>query len=111
MENFALQLSSKRFSEVMWAMQQVLFLGVDVRIARYLAGQDAEELRRTHEEIARDTGTAREVVSRMLHRFSEEGLVEAKRGLVSILDRRGLEALAGGVGAIDRGGLLLLHYT
>lgn len=92
-ENYALRLSARRFSEVMWTMQQVLFLGVDVRIARYLLRQD-DLLRQTHEEIARDTGTAREVVSRMLRRFSDEGLVQLQRGSVRILDRAGLKALA-----------------
>lgn len=93
-ENYGLRLSAQRFSEIMFAMQQVLFLGVDQRIARYLLLQEAPLIRHTHEEIARDTGTAREVVSRMLGRFAQEGLVAHTRGAVRVLDRAGLSRLA-----------------
>ena len=96
---FLFEMAAERFSEVMWVMQQVLFLGIDQRLALLLAehvrttGQGV--LRRTHEELARDLGSAREVVTRMLRRFAEEGLVELRRGTVTVRDLRGLEQIAG----------------
>ena len=50
---------------------------------------------RKQSEIARDLGSAREVVTRMLRRFAEEGLVELRRGAVEVKDLRGLERIAG----------------
>ncbi|WP_329887561.1 Crp/Fnr family transcriptional regulator [Pseudoramibacter faecis] len=63
-----------RFSEVMWIMQQILFTGVDCRLATFLIGEadriDALEIAMTHEQIARHISSAREVVARMLKRFA-----------------------------------------
>ena len=47
----------------------------------------------THEQIARLLGSAREVVSRMLKYFSEEGMVSLGRGTIQITDREKLKAL------------------
>lgn len=82
------ELVTERFSSVMRAVQQLLFDRFDRRLARFLAAQYAEtgkkEINMTHEEIARQVNSAREVVARMLKRFSEEGLVSLKRGTVII---------------------------
>ena len=86
----------------MWVMQQILFLGFDQRLAALLAdyvrSAGWSTLHRTHEELARDLGSAREVVTRMLRRFSEEGLVELSRGVVTVKDVKGLEKIAGRTG-------------
>ena len=96
---FLFEMATQRFSEVMWVMQQILFLGIDQRLALLLSEQGraagSTVLRRTHEELARDLGSAREVVTRMLRRFAEEGLVELRRGTVEVKDLRGLERIAG----------------
>jgi CRP/FNR family transcriptional regulator len=72
---------------------------MDSRLAAFLLEQsDLEEtdrLRITQEQIAGNLGTAREVVTRMLGYLRSEGLAEPERGGVRLLDRRGLEALAG----------------
>lgn len=47
----------------------------------------------THEQIARYIGSAREVVSRMLKYFSQEGIVELGRGSIKILDKNKLRLL------------------
>ena len=96
---FLFEMATERFSEVMWVMQQILFLGFDQRLAllllEHVRSSGETTLRRTHEEIARDLGSAREVVTRMLRRFAEEGLVELRRGAVEVKDLRGLERIAG----------------
>ena len=96
---FLFEMATARFSEVMWVMQQVLFLGIDQRLAllllEHVRAAGTPVLRRTHEELARDLGSAREVVTRMLRRFAEEGLVELRRGTVTVRDLPGLERMAG----------------
>lgn len=86
-----------RFSSVMWTMQQILFNGYDKRLASFLISEYERtkdtKIRMTHEEIASVTSSAREVVARMLRRFSEDGLVEYKRGLIKLIDINGLKEL------------------
>ena len=97
MENFAYKLAAERFSDVMWAMQQILFLSFDQRLATFLLEESAalgsDTLTLTHEEAARLLGSAREVVSRMLKYFSSEGWIQLSRGKITITDRKKLEAL------------------
>ena len=99
-ENFALKLATERFSEVMWAMQQILFMSFDRRLAVFLLDELAktgdELVALTQEQIAKYMGSAREVVSRMLKYFSTEGLVEVQRGGVRLLDKARLQILAAG---------------
>ncbi len=94
---FALETAVSRFSDVMWVMQQILFMSMDKRLAIFLSdesarlGSDTVEL--THEQIAKYMGSAREVVSRMLKYFATEGIVSLSRKDVKILDRKKLRAL------------------
>lgn len=96
-EAYAYRLTTERFSDVMWAMQQLLFLSFDKRLAAFLLDETAKTetdcLKMTHEEIAKLLGSAREVVSRMLKYFSTEGLVKLGRGEILILNRKGLKKL------------------
>ena len=95
---FLYEMAAERFSEVLWIMQQILFMGFDRRLALFLleaSRREGPRLRMTHEQMARDLGSAREVVTRMLRRFSQEGLVELGRGSVIVKDPEGLRRLAG----------------
>ena len=95
--NYANQLISSRFSEVMWLMEQIMWRSFDKRLAAFLleesALEDTNELKLTHEKIANHMGTAREVVTRMLRYFQNEGLVKLTRGTVELTDTKGLRAL------------------
>ena len=97
-ECFAYKMATERFSDVMWAMQQILFMSFDRRLAIFLLDEAAalhsQEIKMTHEQIARLMGSAREVVTRMLKYFSSEGYVELSRGTVKILDKNKLKNLA-----------------
>lgn len=88
---------SERFSSVMWTMQQILFLRMDQRLATFLVSEyertGRDEIKMTHEQIAVYINSAREVVARMMKRFSTDGLVELKRGKVIISDVEGLKNL------------------
>lgn len=95
---FAYQLGTERFSDVMWTMQQVLFMSMDKRLAVFLwdelakTGEDTVHI--THEQAARYIGSAREVVTRMLKYFASDGIVELSRGGIKVIDRKKLRALA-----------------
>lgn len=89
MENFIYKAALDRFSDVMWVMEQVLFMSMDKRLAIFLLDA-GPVIHQTHQEIAANLGSAREVVSRMLKYFSDEGLVALSRGKVTVLDRPGL---------------------
>ncbi len=95
---FALETAVSRFSDVMWVMQQILFMSMDRRLAIFLSDESArlgsDTIALTHGQIARYMGSAREVVSRMLKYFASEGIVEVSRGGVTILDRKRLRELA-----------------
>lgn len=90
---------AERFSDVMWVMQQVLFVSFDKRLASYLLKATAEQegmtISTTHDAIARDMGSAREVVSRMLKYFEREGWVKLERGSITLLDPKQLDELRG----------------
>lgn len=83
-ELFTYKLSTERFSDVMWTMQQILFMRADQRLAVFLWDEltrtTQKELCYTHEQIAKYIGSAREVVTRMLKYFQKEGIVELARG-------------------------------
>ena len=88
--NYTNELMASRFSDVMWAMQQLLFKGLDRRLAGFLLSEaertGSDTIRMTHEQIAQHISSAREAVARMLKQFSEEGLVELKRGAITLRD-------------------------
>ena len=94
--NFTNELMAERMSDVMWLMEQILWESMDRRLAEYLLEQSSlqgsTQMTTTHEQIARDLGTAREVVTRMLKYFKSEGLIALSRGKIGILDERALAA-------------------
>ena len=95
--NYTNKLLSSRFSDVMWLLDAVLFKSIDARLAAFLLDESGIEgsdaLSITHERIAHHLGTAREVVTRMLKYFQQEGIVRLSRGGVTLTDRKKLMAL------------------
>ena len=96
-ENYIYRQTAERFSDVMWSMGQLLFSSFDKRLAAYLADEyvklGSDVISTTHEQIAKNLGTAREVVSRMLKYFEKEGLVALGRGTITIKNVSGLKKL------------------
>ena len=82
----------------MWTIQQILFFSVDKRLASFLVGEseksNSSELCITQENIATEINTAREVVARMLKRFSNDGIIKLQRGKIIILDKESIEDIA-----------------
>ena len=96
---FTLESALARFSDVMWVMQQILFMSMDKRLAIFLLDEcsklGTDTVKLTHEQIAKYMGSAREVVSRMLKYFASEGLVSVSRSEgVKIIDKKRLRAIA-----------------
>lgn len=95
--NYTNELMATRFSEVMWLMEQIMWKSLDKRVAAFLLQEssleDSNELRITHETIAHHLGSHREVITRMLRYFQNEGMVKLSRGVVTILDKARLEML------------------
>lgn len=93
-ENFSYKTTTERFSDVMWAMEQILFMSFDKRLAIFLLDEttktNSNELHYTQEQIAKYIGSAREVVSRMLKVFQKNGLIEQSRGVIRILNKEEL---------------------
>lgn len=99
LSNFTNEVMAARFSEVMWLMEQVMWKRFDQRLAAFLLEESAIEgssrLRLTHEAIGNHLGSPREVVTRMLRYFQNEGMVKLSRGSVEITDEKKLDALKG----------------
>lgn len=88
--NYTNEIMGERFTSVMWLIEQIMWKSFDKRLASFLVEEcDIENekvLKMTHEQIASHLGTAREVVTRMLKYFQNEGVVKLTRGAIEILD-------------------------
>ena len=98
--NYAHDLITGHFSELMWLMEQIMWKSFDKRLAKFLLEEcdleESDSLKITHEKIANHMGTAREVVTRMLRYFQSEGMIRLTRGTVDLKDKKQLRMLANG---------------
>jgi CRP/FNR family transcriptional regulator len=94
---FVFELLSQRLSAVMAIIEEVAFRRMDVRVASLLTerGLTSNLIHMTHQEIAAELGSSREVISRILEDFSAQGIVEVSRGSIKILDRETLRDRSG----------------
>ena len=94
-KKFTFELVTARFSEVMWIFEQYVFGSAAKRLACFLNEQSylekTDTLSITHEFIANDIGTAREVITRLLKHFAQDGIVSLSRGSIKIEDKKKLE--------------------
>lgn len=92
---FVFELLSQRLSTVMAIVDEIAFRRMDARIASLLIAraQTQNPLRITHQQIASELGSSREVISRLLEDFSERGLINSGRGEIDVIDPKGLESL------------------
>lgn len=96
-QNFFLNLTQNKLSEVMNVLEQVVFFSLDNRLSNYLINQyylnNSNDIYITHDSIANDLGSAREIISRMLKRFEKDNLVKLSRGVIKIVDIEKLKLL------------------
>jgi len=85
---------SERLKNVIVRVEELVFESVDARLARTLLKLDSEGKQDvTHQELAVELGTAREVISRHLKQFKDDGLVRLGRGRVVVTDADRLKGI------------------
>ncbi|MDD3352112.1 Crp/Fnr family transcriptional regulator [Zoogloea sp.] len=93
--DFVFQLFSERIADLMQLIEEVAFRKLDQRLAALLLGK-GQRLNTTHQHLADELGSVREIVSRLLKGFAEQGLVALSREQVEILNPAGLRRIATG---------------
>lgn len=83
-------------SDLIVLLDEVAFHSLDARLAKVLLEAKTNTITRTHQQIADELGTAREVVSRQLKRLEQKGAVNLGRGSVEVINRATLEKMANG---------------
>lgn len=91
--NYVLGLFAARMADLTGLIEAIAFQKLDSRLASALLGH-GQQLRTTHQALADELGTVREIVTRLLHRFERDGLVELSRENITIRDSAGLRAIA-----------------
>lgn len=87
--NYIFQIYHKRFEELLGVVDAVAFKNMDERLLQYLRKRSdisgSNTLSMTHKQLAQELGTAREVISRLLKKMEEQGLVKLQRNKVTLL--------------------------
>lgn len=87
--NYIFQIYHKRFEELLGVVDAVAFKNMDERLLQFLQKRsnlsDSNTVSLTHEQLAQELGTAREVVSRLLKKMEKEGLVELGRNKITLV--------------------------
>lgn len=93
---FVFDLFAQRLSTVMALVDEVVFGQMDRRVAAFLLSQAKvhNPLRITHQEIAAELGSSREVISRLIENFAKEGIIRTTRGTIEIQNYELLELRA-----------------
>lgn len=93
---FVFSAYSKRITSLFTLIEDVAFGRVDIRLAQKLVelGGETGHVHLTHQQLATEVGTAREVISRQLQEFQRRGWVSAARGEVHLTDSPSLSAFA-----------------
>ena len=98
-ECYLYRFAASRFSDIIMKLQRVVFGSLERRLAEFLLNEceysGKSKLEFTHEQIAKNIASSREPVTRMLKRFSNDGLVVLGRGIITITDKAELAALCG----------------
>lgn len=92
---YVLGLFAARMADLTALIEVIAFQKLDSRLAAALLGHGTTR-RTTHQALADELGTVREMVSRLLHRFERDGLVALSRESITIRDSVRLRTIAGG---------------
>jgi CRP/FNR family transcriptional regulator len=94
--DFVFHLLADRIAELMLLVEEVAFHRLDQRLAKLLLGK-SEPIIATHQTLADELGSVREIISRLLKGFAAQGLVSLGRERIALLDREGLKQLSSGI--------------
>ena len=92
--DFVFHLFADRIGELMQLVEEVAFARLDQRLAKLILARNEATLNVTHQQLADELGSVREIVSRLLKGFASQGLVSLGREQVAVVDREGLQKLA-----------------
>ena len=92
--DFVFHLFAERIGELMQLVEEVAFSRLDQRLARLILARQDDVLNVTHQQLADELGSVREIVSRLLKGFAAQGLVLLGREQLTVSDRAGLQKLA-----------------
>lgn len=95
-QRYVFSTMADRMVEMMTILSEVAFQRMDQRLASWILRQGAGEIQSTHEKIAADIGTAREVVSRVLKEMERQHMIELSRGRIRVTDADLLRELSDG---------------
>jgi CRP/FNR family transcriptional regulator len=84
---------SERLSDLLELVAAVTFQKLDQRLARTLAARPSP-IRTTHQALADELGSLREIVSRLLKNFADQGWVQLGREQIEVVDAPALQRLA-----------------
>ncbi len=86
---FVFSVYGRRLSDLILLVEEVAFGRMDQRLAQFLLHQaeEGEVLQLSHQELAAELGTAREVVSRLLKEFERRGWVSLARRQITVVDK------------------------
>ncbi len=98
--NFIFTAYSRRITDLFRVIEDIAFQRIDIRLAQKLMilARGTAQIRATHQQLAVELGTAREVVSRQVGEFQRRGWIRQSRGVIDLLDKASLDRLA----AIER---------
>ena len=92
--DFVFHLFNERISELMQLVEEVAFNRLDQRLAKLILARNTTQIQISHQQLADELGSVREIVSRLLKGFVLQGLVTLGREQLSITDRQGLMKIA-----------------
>lgn len=94
--NFIFTAYSRRITDLFQVIEDIAFQRVDIRLAQKLIDLErgTGQIKATHQQMAAELGTAREVVSRQLGEFQRRGWIRQSRGTIELIDIDGLGRLA-----------------
>jgi len=91
---YVFRLYAERISDLMGTVEAVAFRRLDQRLAAMLL-ERGPTIRATHQQLADELGSVREIVSRIVRSFAERGLVRTGREQITVLDPDGLRRVTG----------------
>ncbi|MDD3187075.1 MAG: Crp/Fnr family transcriptional regulator [Bacilli bacterium] len=91
--NYINNILTNRFKEAMWTFEQTIFYNLESRIATYLLEQNKNVINITHEKIANELGSSREVISRILKKMETNNIIKLDRNNITILNKNKLQDL------------------
>ena len=92
--DFVFHLFAERIGELMQLVEEVAFNRLDQRLAKLILARKEETLTVTHQQLADELGSVREIVSRLLKGFVAQGLVSLGREQLTVTNRQGLQNIA-----------------